>query len=128
MRFSGDKLINIFGRKYVFLIGASLGVAGFIIISAVSNFYILISGFALIGVGMSNIVPILFSSSANQNIMPPALAISSVSAIGYLGILIGPAGIGSIADALSISAAFLILGCTGVCLLVGYFFTKKMLK
>lgn len=41
--------------------------------------------------------------------MPPALAIAAVTTLGYAGILIGPAGIGFVAKAMGLAAAFWIV-------------------
>ncbi|MDN3714112.1 hypothetical protein QWZ10_24220 [Paracoccus cavernae] len=50
-----------------------------------------LAGFVLIGLGASNIVPVLFSAAGRQSVMPPALAIAAVTTVGYAGILLGPA-------------------------------------
>ena len=41
--------------------------------------------------------------------MPPALAIGALTTLGYAGILVGPAGIGVVAKAVGLPAAFWIL-------------------
>jgi hypothetical protein len=65
-----------------------------------------LAGFALIGAGASNIVPVLFSAAGGQKDMPAGLAISAITTIGYAGILAGPALIGFIAHATSLQMAF----------------------
>ena len=77
-------------------------------------------GFAAVGAGLANIVPVLFSAAARTDAMPPALAIAAVSILGYLGFIAGPALVGFVADAtdLRVSLAMLavmlvVLGWTG---------------
>jgi hypothetical protein len=41
--------------------------------------------------------------------MPPALAIGAITTLGYAGILVGPAGIGFVAKAIGLKAAFWML-------------------
>lgn len=61
----------------------------------------------LIGLGLSNIAPMLFTVSGKQTIMPEALAVAAVSTLGYSGILLGPALIGGIAHMFTLPAAFI---------------------
>ena len=68
-----------------------------------------LGGFLLIGLGASNIVPVLFTAAGRQTTMPSGLAIASMTAIGYAGILAGPAAMGFIAEAWSLPAAFAML-------------------
>ena len=63
-------------------------------------------GFTLVGVGASNIVPVLFTAAGNQTSMPMGLAISAVVSMGYAGLLAGPAMIGFIAELSSLSVSF----------------------
>ena len=62
----------------------------------------------MIGLGVSNIVPVLFSATARQKFMPLSLAVSAVTTIGYLGVLAGPALMGFVAHATSLVIVFCI--------------------
>jgi len=66
-------------------------------------------GFVLIGLGASNIVPVLFRRAGKQQAMPAALAVSAVTTAGYAGVLFGPALIGFAAQMASLAAAFWLL-------------------
>jgi hypothetical protein len=44
-------------------------------------------GFVLIGVGASNIVPVLLSLAGRQTVMPASLAVAAVTSAGYAGAL-----------------------------------------
>ena len=71
----------------------------------------------VVGLGASNIIPILFSIASHQKIMPVNLAISSVTTLGYLGLLMGPPIMGFIAHASSLYAVFGIVA--GLMIFVG---------
>jgi hypothetical protein len=64
-----------------------------------------LAGFALVGAGCSNIVPVLYTAVGRQKVMPEALAVAAISTLGYAGILSGPAGIGFLAHVTSLSLA-----------------------
>ncbi len=67
-------------------------------------------GFVLIGIGASNIVPVLYTATGAQKVMSPSHAVAAITTIGYAGILIGPAFIGFIADWTSLSLSFGLIG------------------
>ena len=66
-------------------------------------------GFLLIGFGASNIVPVLFSLTGRQTVMPAALAVAALTTTGYAGILAGPAVIGFVSEAIGLKASFWLL-------------------
>jgi predicted Kef-type K+ transport protein len=81
-------------------------------------------GFALVGVGCANIVPVLFTSVGRQTAMPENLAVPAMIALGYAGVLAGPAAIGFVAQATSLSAAFL----TVALMLIGVAASGRLLR
>lgn len=89
--------------------GGIVAVAGFVVLLSVSVAPIALAGFLLIGLGASNIVPVLFRLAGAQTRMPPALAIGAITTLGYAGILAGPAGIGVVAQAVGLRTAFWML-------------------
>lgn len=105
-RLVGDKVVARLGDRRVLRWGGLLAVAGFVVLLTVPAAAVALSGFVLIGLGASNIVPVLFRLAGTQTAMPAAQAISALSTIGYAGILIGPAGIGGIAMASGLHGAF----------------------
>jgi fucose permease len=69
-------------------------------------------GLFLVGLGVSNGVPLMFSAAGRQPDTPPGPGIAAVSSMGSLGFLAGPPLIGFVADAISLpwALAMLILG------------------
>jgi len=106
-RFSGDKIIQRFGRYPVMLTGALTAAAGMSLAVWLPWPEIALLAFLLIGFGLSNTVPMLFNAAGNQQDMPANLAISAMTTLGYAGILSGPALIGFISQWISLSGAFL---------------------
>jgi MFS family permease len=110
-RLTGDRVIQRWGRKRVMALGGSCAAAGFFTSTLAPTSEIALIGFSLIGVGASNIVPILFAAAGRQQDMPAAAAVSAVTTLGYAGVLAGPALIGFVAHASSLHMAFGGLGC-----------------
>lgn len=59
--------------------------------------------FGLVGLGLSNVVPALFSAASRQPGISPAHGIAAVSSMGYLGMMAGPPLIGLVAEHHSLS-------------------------
>lgn len=110
-RFTGDKIVARFGSQRVLLTGGLCAAAGFFTAVIAPSPAVALLGFVLIGLGASNIVPILFTAAGRQHDMPAGLAVGAITTIGYAGILAGPALIGFIAHASSLQMAFAGLGC-----------------
>lgn len=108
-RLVGDKVVVRLGDRNVLRWGGLLAVGGFIVLLTAPVAAVALSGLVLIGLGASNIVPVLVRLAGAQTAMPAAQAISALSTIGYAGILIGPAGIGGVADITGLHGAFWLL-------------------
>jgi predicted MFS family arabinose efflux permease len=114
-RLNGDRVVNAMGRYQVLLLGSLCAAIGLALAIAIDSAIASLIGFMLVGVGASNVVPILFSAAGNQRVMPANLAIASVTTVGYAGILAGPAAIGLIAQVSSLTFA---LACVAALLLI----------
>ncbi|HEY0587240.1 MAG TPA: MFS transporter [Pseudoduganella sp.] len=115
-RLTGDRVVGRFGGRRVLLAGGLCAAAGFFTAVFSPTPAVALAGFVLVGLGASNIVPILFTAAGNQRAMPASLAIAAITTIGYAGILAGPAMIGFVAHLSSLDLAFSVLG--GALLLV----------
>ena len=102
VRLTGDFVVTKLGRQNVMLGGSFCAATGFFIAATVPNVYASIIGFGLVGIGLANVVPILFTATGKQNAMPANLALSSVTTMGYLGLLVGPPVLGLIAHETSL--------------------------
>lgn len=105
-RLNGDRVVNALGRYRVLLLGSLCAAIGLSLAIVFNHATVSLIGFMLVGLGASNVVPILFSAAGNQHDMPANLAIASVTTVGYAGILAGPALIGFIAQFSNLTVAF----------------------
>ncbi|MGV8836414.1 MFS transporter [Cellvibrio sp.] len=105
-RFTGDKIVNALGGTRVVFWGGLCAASGFLLVVFVPYSAAAFIGFTLVGVGASNIVPVLFTAAGNQDSMPMGLAIAAVVSMGYAGLLAGPAVIGFIAEQSSLNVSF----------------------
>jgi len=87
-------------------LGGLLSTVGFVLVLLSPDPIFAISGFALAGFGLSNTIPVLFSAAGNHPDFNPGTAIAGVATIGYVGFLIGPPLIGSVAEISSLRVAF----------------------
>jgi len=117
-RLTGDRFVGRYGPETAMRIGALLAAAGFLMVACVSGAAMSLAGFVLIGLGASNIVPVMFSAAGRLPNTPPAIAIATVTSLGYVGLLSGPALIGLVAHASNLAMAF--AGVAGLLVLVAF--------
>jgi len=98
-RVFGDYFIVKFGKQKLMMIDALLSIIGLGISLAFVSVWSTFVGFFLIGLGLSTIVPIVFSSAGNLRNISPSAGISMATSIGYTGFFIGPPTIGYLAEA-----------------------------
>ena len=98
MRFAGDTVRNRFGAVRTLRISGLLGAAGLMGGALAPYDWVAIVSFFVAGLGVANMVPILFSAAGNHPHLPSANAISIVTMVGYCGILVAPASIGFVAE------------------------------
>jgi len=108
-RLTGDRIVMALGEFRVLIMGGIAAILGIGIVLVSPWALVALSGFVLIGLGAANLVPIVFSAAGRQKIMPPSLAVASVTTTGYAGVLMGPALVGFVADATSLPLAFAVL-------------------
>lgn len=117
-RLLGDGLVNRLGPSVAVLLGGLLACGGFVLATLVPSFGVALLGYALVGIGCANIVPVMFSLAGRQTRMPESVAIPAVTTMGYAGVLLGPAAIGFIAQQWSLPAAFLMAAGALACVAV----------
>lgn len=108
-RFTGDWIVQRLGGAKILMLGGALSAAGFLLTVLAPDATLALLGFALVGLGASNIVPVLFTAAGRQRLMAPSLAVAAITTIGYAGILLGPAAFGLVAQHASLGAAFVLL-------------------
>ena len=109
-RLSGDAIVRRVGANRVIILGGCTAGVGSLLVSLVPSWQAAMLGFALVGAGCSNIVPVLFTAVGRQRAMPESVAVPAITTLGYLGTLAGPAAIGFIGHAANLSVAFFVVG------------------
>ena len=104
-RLTGDAIVSKLGGVRVVALGGLCAAAGMIVSLGIDGWPASLIGYALVGAGCSNIVPVLFTAVGRQQRMPQAVAIPAVISMGYAGILIGPVFIGAVAHLSTLSFA-----------------------
>lgn len=112
-RFVGDKLIQKHGRKKMLRVSGVLISTGLFISVLFPYLATATLGFLIVGLGVSSIVPMVYSSAGRIPNIPPGIALASVSSISFLGFLMGPPLIGYIAEISSLRYSFAVIGLLG---------------
>jgi fucose permease len=108
-RFAGDIIRNRLGAVATVRLCAGLALTGMLVAGLAPNSAIAIAGFALAGIGISNLVPVAFSAAGNLPGLAPGIGISLVTFMGYSGILLAPSAIGFIAEHTGLAPVFAVL-------------------
>lgn len=119
-RVVGDRVIQALGRAQVVRAGGALAAAGLALAAALPLPLPVATGFALVGLGLSNVVPAVFSAAGRLG-GSPAAGIAMAATAGYAGFLAGPPLVGATASAAGLRAGIVLLafGTAAVALLAG---------
>ena len=71
--------------------------------------HLLILGCFITGLGISTIVPMIYSQAGNTKDTSPAMAIAAVSTIAYVGFMLGPVVIGFLSEYYGLKQALILL-------------------
>jgi MFS family permease len=115
-RFIADGLVLRFGRKRLLQVSGIMISSGLLI--SVLFPYLVAStfGFMMVGLGVSSIVPSVYSSAGRQGKVAPGIALATVSSVSFLGFLMGPPLIGYISAAAGLRYSFAVIGIFGICI------------
>ena len=108
-RFGGDAMRARFSPTALLRGSGLLAAAAMTLVLLTDLPWLALLGFAGVGVGFANVVPILFGASARVPGVAPANGIAAVSAIAYLGFMAGPAVIGLLARVSTLTAALYVV-------------------
>lgn len=108
-RFLGDPLIEKWGYKTVLKGNGLLIAVGMILSLSTSIPSLVIIGFALVGLGVSSVFPVVYILATKEKSMMPSAALAAVSSVGFVGFLVGPPIIGFIAQLIGLRLALTVL-------------------
>jgi len=97
-RLFGDRLIDAMGKKTILFCSCFAAITGLTIVLLFVNAPAVLIGLFLVGAGLSNVVPVTYSTAGNIKGIEPAAGIAIASTIGYSGFFVGPPAIGYLAD------------------------------
>lgn len=107
-RVMGDAFARRFGARAVVAAGGVTAAAGLALVLGLPRLETACIGFALVGIGVANIVPLIFSA-AGRLTASPAVGVSMAATLGYAGFLVGPPLIGLGAGVVGLRAALGVL-------------------
>ena len=97
-RFAGDAVRARFGAPQLIMASASLACAGMIGALLLPYPIAAMTGFTLMGLGLANMMPVLFAAAARVEGIHAAEGLAHVAGLAYFGLLIGPVIIGGVAQ------------------------------
>jgi len=104
--------------KKVVLLGGLVAALGLALAVAVPEPLLASVGFALVGIGASNVVPVVFSAAGRFGSSPSA-GVAMVATLGYAGFLGGPPLIGAVATMAGLRTALGLLLIAAVLVALG---------
>lgn len=114
-RFSGDYLAHRFGAATIIALGGSIAGIGLASGLYIGGIPVLMISWFLLGIGLSVVIPLMFSAAGTlastkyQGVIAPSQAIARVSGVSYFGFVIGPPLIGFLAELVELRWALYLL-------------------
>jgi fucose permease len=108
-RFAGDWVRGRTAPATLLRNSGVLAALGMALALLVPHPLVALAGFALVGLGFANVVPVLFSAAGQLPGIAPAHGIAAVSSVGYFGMMAGPPLIGFIAQARSLTVGLAVV-------------------
>ncbi len=93
-RIFGDYTLNHFGKRKVLIFSSLCAFMGLSIALGFLYLPAVFIGFFLVGLGLANVVPVIYSTAGNTEGVAPSVGIAMATTIGYAGFFIGPPLIG----------------------------------
>jgi MFS family permease len=107
-RTAGDRLVGRFSPTAVVSVGGVVGGLGLILVAAAGTPAMSIAAFAVVGLGLSFVVPQSFSAAGRLDPAGTGIAIARVNLFNYVGFVVGAGLIGAVAEGWSLRWAFVV--------------------
>ena len=101
----GDRLTSAWGPEALVRRGGLLSAAALAAALLIGHPIAAIAGFALLGIGIATMVPVVFRAASEVDGVTPGVGIAAASTMGYFGFLIAPPIIGGLAELTSLPLA-----------------------
>ena len=129
-RLFGDYLTEQLGKHKMLIYSSLLAIIGMAIVLGYVSTVSALVGFFLVGLGLSSVVPIVFSTAGNMEGIDPSVGIAMSTSIGYAGFFVGPPLIGFLSDQIGLRLAlcFVLFLFVMMLLLVISIYRKEQMK
>ncbi len=117
-RLGGDSLRNRYTGAQVLRLAGVVAASGFGLIVLSPTVWLALLGFFAVGLGLSVVVPVLFSTAGHLPGAEGERSLAQVTLVGYAGFLVGPPLLGFVAQGLGLPAAFVVLAALAAVLAV----------
>jgi predicted MFS family arabinose efflux permease len=119
-RFGGDAVRARFGAPQLIFGSAGLAFIGMVMALVLPNTIATMTGFTLMGLGLANMMPVLFAAAANVKGIHAAEGLAHVAGLAYFGLLLGPVIIGAVTQVTSLPIGLSVVAiCSALIALVG---------
>ena len=115
-RFLADGSAVRFGRRHVLQVSGILVSTGLFLSVFFPNLITSTIAFMMVGLGVSSIVPSVYSSAGKHGKAAPGMALATVASIGFFGFLMGPPLIGYVSAAAGLRYSFAVMAMFGICI------------
>jgi fucose permease len=116
-RFVGDSISARIGSVRIVILGCCIAILGYALVLSIYTF-LAITGFALIGLGFSVIVPELFRIGGNVKGVESSQGVAFIAGTGYSGFLLAPPVLGFLAESASLKLSFITLLASAIIVLM----------
>jgi MFS family permease len=127
-RFVADYFTFRYGFRRIIQASGLIISSGLLLAVILPTFYAAITGFLLVGIGVSSIVPLVYSAAGKSERMTPGMALAAVSTISFFGFLVGPPLIGVLAGISGLRLSFAVIAFIGFCVSILATFTRETYK
>lgn len=131
-RFLANYAYRICGKQRVLQLSGAFIFIGFFISALLGSTFdsmtlrVIVNsfGFMLVGLGISSMVPTIYSLVGAKSKTPVGIALTILSSISFIGSLIAPLLIGAISQTFNMEYAYMVVGLLGLCILLMTTFSK----
>jgi MFS family permease len=124
-RLGGDSLRDRYTGAQVLRLAGVVAASGFGLIVLSPTVWLALLGFFAVGLGLSVVVPVLFSTAGHLPGAEGERSLAQVTLVGYAGFLVGPPLLGFVAQGLGLPAAFGLLAALAAILAVAAHWLPK---
>jgi MFS family permease len=127
-RFAGDRLLQFLTHSQLLRINGLLILSGIFLALVFPLKWVVIIGFALVGLGVSSVFPIVYMLAAKSKSMSPSASLAAVSSVGFTGFLLGPPMIGFVAEETGLRMSLWIIAVLGLLIILLAFRVKESVE